>query len=100
MTCRTFFGRMSDMADVLRDLGARFKALRRSLKWTQARLSERAQVSRDTIHRLERGEVVDLSSLTKLLEAMGQRVAFEERPALRAADMRRLFPEVHEEVES
>ena len=41
--------------------------------------------------------MVDASSLTRLLDAMGQRITFEKKPALRAADMRRLFPEVHEE---
>ena len=94
---------MSDEMDkrgLLTDLGSRFRALREELKWTQQRLSARAGVSRDTIHRLERGEVVDASSLTRLLEAMGQRISFEKKPALRAADMRRLFPEVHEEGDS
>lgn len=91
---------MSDKMDkkaLLKDVGTRFRALRQELKWTQQRLSARAGVSRDTIHRLERGEVVDASSLARLLDAMGQRVTFEKKPALRAADMRRLFPDVHEE---
>jgi transcriptional regulator with XRE-family HTH domain len=91
---------MSDEMDkktLLKDLGTRFRALREELKWTQQRLSARSGVSRDTIHRLERGEVVDASSLTRLLAAMGQRITFEKKPALRAADMRRLFPDVHEE---
>lgn len=91
---------MSDKMDnrpLLEDLGGRFRALREELKWTQQRLSTRARVSRDTIHRLERGDVVDASSLTRLLDAMGYRVAFEKKPALRAADMHRLFPEVHED---
>jgi len=91
---------MSDEMDkkpLLKDLGTRFRALREELKWTQQRLSARSGVSRDTIHRLERGEVVDASSLARLLTAMGQRLTFEKKPALRAADMRRLFPDVHEE---
>lgn len=86
-----------DKTSLLRDFGPRFRALRKSLKWTQARLAARSGVSRDTIHRLERGEVVEVSSLVRLLDAMGQRLTFEPRPALRAADMRRLFPEVHED---
>lgn len=86
-----------DKAASLKDLGTRFRALREELKWTQLRLAKRAQVSRDTIHRLERGEAVDSSSLTRLLDAMGQRLTFEKKPALRAADMHRLFPEVHED---
>ena len=91
---------MSDKMDkkrVLSELGARFRGLREELKWTQQRLATRAHVSRDTIHRLERGEAVDTSSLTRLLDAMGQRLTFEKKPALRAADMHRLFPEVHED---
>ncbi len=91
---------MSDKMDkegLLTDLGTRFRTLRQDLKWTQQRLSARAGVSRDTIHRLERGEVVDASSLTRLLDALGHRITFEKKPALRAADMRRLFPEVHED---
>lgn len=86
-----------DKASLLKDLGPRFRALRKSLRWTQALLSARSGVSRDTIHRLERGEAVDVSSLARLLDAMGQRLTFEPKPALRAADMRRLFPEVHED---
>ncbi|MBL8909888.1 MAG: helix-turn-helix domain-containing protein [Archangium sp.] len=85
------------MADILSQFGQRFRALRRELKWTQERLSTRARVSRDTIHRLERGEVVELSSLTRLLDAMGHQLTFEKKPALRGADMRRLFPEMFEE---
>ena len=93
---------MSDMADktsLLRDLGGRFRLLREELAWTQQRLAARARVSRDTIHRLEHGGVIDVSSLARLLDAMGHRIAFEKRPALRAADMHRLFPDVHEDAE-
>ncbi|MDP1826012.1 MAG: helix-turn-helix transcriptional regulator [Archangium sp.] len=93
---------MSDKMDrkrLLTELGTRFRALREELKWTQQRLSARAGVSRDTIHRLERGEVVDASSLTRLLDAMGQRLVFEKKPALRAADVRRMFAEVHEDAD-
>jgi len=54
-------------------------------------------VSRDTIHRLERGQAVDLSSLVALLGAIGQQVAFEEVPQLRAADIRRKFAHLHED---
>lgn len=93
---------MSDIMDteaLLEDFGRRFRALREERAWTQQRLAARARVSRDTIHRLEHGAAVDASSLTRLLEAMGYRLAFEPRPALRAADVRRLFPEVHEDGE-
>jgi len=91
---------MSDMADksaLLKDLASRFRALRKELRWTQERLSRQAHVSRDTVHRLEHGQVIDASSLALLLDALGYRLSFEKRPALRAADMRRLFPDVHED---
>lgn len=84
-------------ASPYRDLGLRFRELRQARKWTQLRLSAAACVSRDTIHRLERGEAVDVSSLFRLVDAMGYRITFEPKPALPAADMRRLFPEVHED---
>lgn len=74
-------------------------ALRQQLGWTQLALAARARISRDTIHRLERGRVIDVSSLIALLGAMGQRVAFEEKPQLRAADIRRKFAPLHEDDE-
>lgn len=94
---------MSDKSDKSRHsgnverVGAAFKELRKRLSWTQQALAARAHVSRDTIHRLERGEVVDLSSLVALLGAMGQQVAFEPKPQVRAADMRRKFAHLHED---
>lgn len=88
---------MSDKRALLKDLGARFRALREARGWTQQALCARAKVSRDTLHRLESGSVVDASSLVALLDALGHEVAFTPRRALRAADMRRLFADVHEE---
>ncbi|MBX7113048.1 MAG: helix-turn-helix transcriptional regulator [Myxococcaceae bacterium] len=73
--------------------------MRQQLGWTQLALAARARISRDTIHRLERGRVIDVSSLIALLGAMGQRVAFEEKPQLRAADIRRKFAPLHEDDE-
>jgi transcriptional regulator with XRE-family HTH domain len=84
----------------LRELGLEFRALRRSKRWTQEALAARAGVSRDTIHRLEHGSVVDLSSLTALLAAMGQQLAFVETPRLDAAEMRRRFAHLHQEEEA
>ncbi|HEU0204731.1 MAG TPA: helix-turn-helix domain-containing protein [Burkholderiaceae bacterium] len=78
-------------AALLGEAGASFRALRKRLGWTQKALAERARVSRDTIHRLERGEVVDLSSPLALLDAMGQRLAFEPKQTLRAEDMRAIL---------
>lgn len=78
-------------------VGLAFRELRRRLGWTQADLAARARVSRDTIHRLEHGSPVDLSSLTELLGAMGHQVAFTETPRVNAAEMRRRFAHLHEE---
>ena len=78
-------------------IGASFRELRLKQGWTQSALANRAKVSRDTINRLERGQVVGLASLVALLDAMGFRLAFEPAKRLRAADMRRLFAHVHEE---
>ena len=93
---------MSDKAGragYLKTVGLDFRELRRRLRWTQADLAARAGVSRDTIHRLEHGSVVDLSSLTGLLGALGYRLAFVEVPRLNAAEMRRRFAHIHEEAD-
>lgn len=78
-------------------VGAAFKELRKRLAWTQQALAARAHVSRDTIYRLERGEVIDLSSLVALLGAMGHQVAFAPTPQVRASDIRRKFAHLHED---
>jgi DNA-binding XRE family transcriptional regulator len=82
----------------LRRLAGDFRALRLRLGWTQQALAKRAGVSRDTIHRLERDGLVELVSLVALLEAMGQQVTFAARPLIRAADMRREFAHLHEDL--
>ena len=78
-------------------LGESFRELRRQQRWTQSALAARAGVSRDTIHRLEHGSVVDVSSLTALLAAMGHQLAFVQTPRLSAAGMRQRFAHIHEE---
>ena len=94
---------MSDKSDKrgapagLPRVGAAFRRLRKERGWTQQALAARSRVSRDTIHRLERGQVVDLSSLVALLAAMGQQLAFEAQPTLRASDIRRKFAHLHQE---
>jgi DNA-binding XRE family transcriptional regulator len=83
----------------LQRLASEFRALRRHLGWTQAALAQRAKVSRDTIHRLERDGLVELVSLVALLEAMGHQVTLAPRKRIRAADMRRDFAHLHEDAE-
>ena len=84
-------------AERLAALGQSFRDLRRQQGWTQSALAARAGVSRDTIHRLEHGAVVDVSSLTALLAAMGHQLSFVEAPRLSAAGMRKRFAHLHEE---
>ena len=54
-------------------LGEKIHLLRRRLRWTQKQLGERAQMSANTIARLERGEIQDpggqiLLRLARVLE--------------------------------
>jgi transcriptional regulator with XRE-family HTH domain len=93
---------MSDMADkktqqeALLELGGALRAARKRAGLTQADVCARAQISRDTISRLERGEPVDTSSLLRIASALGYQVTLRPAP-LRAADMRRKYAHLHSE---
>lgn len=89
---------MSDKT-AFKEAGAEFRALRRKLKWTQQALCARAQVSRDTLHRFEKGNPIQLESLVALLGALRYRLAFVPRQEVRAADMRKRFAHLHEDTE-
>jgi transcriptional regulator with XRE-family HTH domain len=61
---------LSDDA-VLAELGARLRRQRLELNRTQAALAHEAGVSKSTVERLEAGESVQLSSLVRVLRALG-----------------------------
>lgn len=83
----------------LAEAGTAFRDLRRELKWTQQALSKRSRISRDTIHRFEKGGPIELVSLLALLNSMGYRLTFVPREHVRAEDMRRKFAHIHAESE-
>ena len=94
---------MSDMSDKpptkgLLELGERLRSARQEARLTQADLSKRAGIARDTLSRLERGEPVDTSTLMRVLTALGYRMELQ-RTRLRAADMRRKYAHLHEDAE-
>ncbi len=65
---------MSDMKDVIRlpiDLGNAVKSARKELAVKTTDIAKHSGRSRDTLHRLERGEDVTVSSLMDILAAMG-----------------------------
>ncbi|WP_271165707.1 helix-turn-helix domain-containing protein [Brevundimonas intermedia] len=54
-----------------RALGENIRAMREGLGWTQVQLAERSSTSQQTIDRLERGEVFESKSTSKVIEALG-----------------------------
>lgn len=93
---------MSDMADkntrreVLLELGGAIRKARKSARLTQADVCARAQISRDTLSRLERGEPVDTSTLLRIAASLGYQITLQRAP-IRAADMRRKYAHLHSE---
>lgn len=61
---------MTDAA-VLAELGRRLTRHRLERNWTQAELAAEAGVGQATVQRAERGESVQMTSMTKLLRALG-----------------------------
>ena len=61
---------MTDAA-VLAEFGRRLARHRVERNWTQAELAAQAGVGQATVQRAERGESVQLTSLVKLLRALG-----------------------------
>jgi transcriptional regulator with XRE-family HTH domain len=82
----------------LLELGERVRSARRAAHLTQVDLCGRVGIVRDTLSRLERGEPVDTSTLVRVLSAMGMRINLE-KTQLRAADMRRKYAHVHDDIE-
>jgi transcriptional regulator with XRE-family HTH domain len=94
---------MSDKSDsaaeaVLAELGQVVRATRIAKHLTQAELSARSGLSRDTVSRLERGAPVDTSTLARLATALGCRIELR-RIQWRAADIRRKYAHLHEDAE-
>jgi transcriptional regulator with XRE-family HTH domain len=69
-------------------IGERVAEKRKSLKWTQLKLAQKAQVSRATLDALENGRLGELgfSKLSKILAALGFELELEQakhpRPTL------------------
>ena len=82
----------------LYELGTQIRAARQAAGWSQSVLCGHAGISRDTLSRLERGEPVDTSTLTKVVSALGLMVALAKQQP-RAADMRKKFAHLHEDSE-
>jgi transcriptional regulator with XRE-family HTH domain len=80
------------------DLGLRLKEQRKAANLTQAALSARVGISRDTLSRAENGDSVETALVQRLAEALGCRLTLERAP-LRAADMRRKYAHLHSEDE-
>lgn len=80
----------------LLDLGNAIRDARKRAQLTQADVCARAQISRDTLSRLERGEPVDTSTLLRIAAVLGYQITLEPS-SLRAADMRRKYAHLHSE---
>jgi len=58
-------------ASVLAELGRRLERHRLERNWTQAELAAEAGIGQATVQRAERGESVQMTSMVKLLRALG-----------------------------
>ena len=67
---------MTDAA-VLAELGRRLERQRLERNWTQAETAARAGVGQATVQRAERGESVQMTSMIKLLRALGLLAGFD-----------------------
>jgi transcriptional regulator with XRE-family HTH domain len=76
------------------ELGRQLRELRKSARLTQADLSARAGISRDTLSRVENGGSAETAIVQRVAAALGCQLAIEQKP-LRAADMRRNYAHLH-----
>lgn len=76
-------------------LGRRFRALRHRLGWRQSDVGAKAGVSQDTVSRLERGQVTNLSvtALRSIASAVGAELRLEL--TFRGGELDRLLDEGH-----
>lgn len=65
-------------AKLLEKLGGRVRLIRQGKEWTQEDLAARADVTKLTIVKLERGESVSLNTLVAVVSALGRSGDFEE----------------------
>lgn len=87
-----------DLADdaIVAELGRRIALHRAGLNLTQGELADRAGVGRSTVQRIERGDSIQLSSLVKLLRAVGRVDALD---AVLAAELRSPVAELQRQRE-
>jgi transcriptional regulator with XRE-family HTH domain len=86
---------LSDDA-IVAELGRRIVLHREGLNLTQAEFADRAGVGRSTVQRIERGDSIQLSSLVKLLRAVGRVDALD---AVLAAELRSPVAELQRQRE-
>jgi transcriptional regulator with XRE-family HTH domain len=65
------FDELTTDAAVLAELGRRLTRQRLERNWTQAELAAEAGIGQATVQRAERGESVQMTSMIKLLRALG-----------------------------
>jgi transcriptional regulator with XRE-family HTH domain len=78
----------------LGELGRQLRELRKSARLTQADLSARAGISRDTLSRVENGGSAETAIVQRVAAELGCQLAIERKP-VRAADMRRNYAHLH-----
>ena len=66
-----YFEQVTTDAAVLAELGRRLERHRLERNWTQAELAAEAGLGQATVQRAERGESVQMTSMVKLLRALG-----------------------------
>lgn len=91
---------MSFMKDIIRtqqDLGSTLRALRKTDHLRAVAVAQHAGVSRDVLHRLEKGGDVTVSSLLAVLSAMGYVLRLEKAGLPTLEEMRQRFAQDEEE---
>jgi transcriptional regulator with XRE-family HTH domain len=71
------FDKLLTGAAVLAELGHRLERHRLERNWTQAELAAEAGIGQATVQRAERGESVQMTSMIKLLRALGLLAGFD-----------------------
>jgi transcriptional regulator with XRE-family HTH domain len=71
------FDKLLTDAAVLAELGHRLERHRLERNWTQAGLAAEAGIGQATVQRAERGQSVQMTSMIKLLRALGLLAGFE-----------------------